>query len=327
MFTSASWRLALHRKKIFHSILFPVDFSDSCKATAVYVRDFAQLTGGTVTLLHVVPWRPAWYGAADVHAGTDGHETLRSLRKVQMSALERFGEEYFNGVPSQIRIESGSVDGQIVDYAQRSGIDLIMMPTRGTGRWGRHRTGSVTAAVLRDASCAVWTSPHCDRLKPFTGFSSIVCAIAPTTILAEYVNETAALGAFFGSRVTFASAIEPARASGEEPRILTVEEEYTKAGLEHLITESTCGCPVYVEPGPVGYVVRHIAQIQDADLVVINRRHTPEAFNDFESHADEIILESPCPVLSLPIRAMVAPIHIAEETYAQHTRAFAVACC
>lgn len=70
-----------------------------------------------------------------------------------------------------------------------------MMPTRGTDNSARSLIGPTTAAVLRDASCAVWTRPHSDELKPFIGFHSIVCAIAPDTVLREYVNETTALGA------------------------------------------------------------------------------------------------------------------------------------
>src|SRR5260370_42079724 len=122
MLTSSTWhtdwqalsRHGLRRNRMFQSILFPVDFSDACNSTARYVRDLAELTGGSVTLLHVVPWRPAWYGAADVYSGIDDHETLRGLKKVQISALARFRDEYFNGVQCQIRVECGSVGGQIV---------------------------------------------------------------------------------------------------------------------------------------------------------------------------------------------------------------------
>src|SRR5947209_548764 len=90
-------RQDLQRNRMFQSILFPVDFSDACKATARYVRGLAELTGGTVTLLHVVPWRPAWYGAADVYSGSDDDQTVRALKKVQMSALANFRDEYFIG--------------------------------------------------------------------------------------------------------------------------------------------------------------------------------------------------------------------------------------
>lgn len=99
-------RHGLRRNKIFQSILFPIDFSDSCRATAAHVRDLA---GGTVTLLHVMPWWQALYGAADVYSAIDGTETLRGPKRVQMSALARFRDEWFNDVQCQIRVESGSV--------------------------------------------------------------------------------------------------------------------------------------------------------------------------------------------------------------------------
>ncbi len=308
-------RHGLRVNKIFQSILFPVDFSASCKATAPYVRDLADLTGGTVTLLHVMPSRPAWYGAADVYSETDGNETPRALKRAQMSPLATFRDECFKGIQCDIRVESGTVAEQIVDYAEHTDADLIMMPTRGTGGSDRSLIGPTTAAVLRTASCAVWTGPHSEKLNPFIGFRSIVCALAPDTILGEYVNETTALGAIFGSKVTFASAMTSGNASGAGDRIVALEEEYPEAGLDELVAGSRC--PVYVATGPVGYVVRHVAEMQNADLVVINRRRTPRSLAGFETHAYEIILESPCPVLSLPMRATAVRLNIAQESYTQ----------
>jgi nucleotide-binding universal stress UspA family protein len=156
-----------------------------------------------MTLLHVVPERSAWYGAADAHSGFDDYEVLRRLKKIQMSALATFRDEYFNGVECQIRIESGSVADCIIDYTERNGADLIMMPRCGSFNPAGSLVGPVLEKVLRDAACAVWTSPQSDKLKPFTGFHSIVCAISPNTIPSEYVNETMALGASFGGRVSF----------------------------------------------------------------------------------------------------------------------------
>jgi hypothetical protein len=74
-------RQSLRPKKMFQSILSPVVFSNSCKVAAAYVRDLAEFTGGAVTLLHVILWRPAWHGAADLDTGTDGYEELRTLKK------------------------------------------------------------------------------------------------------------------------------------------------------------------------------------------------------------------------------------------------------
>jgi nucleotide-binding universal stress UspA family protein len=291
----------LQRNKIFQSIVFPIDFSNDCKTIAPYVRGLAELTGGSVTLLHVIPWRSAWYGAADVYSGSDDSRTLRGLKRILMSALARFRDECFSGVQCQIRIESGCVAEHIVDYAEHTGADLIMMTTRGTGK-------SVTATVLQDALCAVWTSPHCDKMRPFTGFRSILCAIAPNTAVGEFVDQTSALGAAFGGRVSFITAIATPDALGENGPVLSAEKEYPLAGPAQLLVGS--GCPVYVETGPVGYVLRRVAELESSDLVVLPRHRVPQGF---ETHAYDIVLESPCPVLTLPIGATATSINIVRE--------------
>ena len=301
---------SLRRHKIFRSIVFPVDFSDTCKATAQYVRDLAKLTGGTVTLLHVAPERSAWYGAADVHSGFDTYERLRGLKEMQMSALAIFRDEYFDGVDCQIRIESGSVADRIIDYTERSGTDLIMMPWSQTVSPARSFLGSVLEKVLRNAACAVWTSPQSDKLKPFSGFHSIVCTISPNTIPSEYVSDTMTLGAIFGGKVSFVSAV--AGSFEGDPRALSLEV-------------ARSGCPLYFETGPVGHVVRHVAEIQGADLVVINRRRKRDSM---ETHANEIVLESPCPVLYLPTKVTAASINIVRQTTRLEEEYFlAAGCC
>jgi nucleotide-binding universal stress UspA family protein len=307
-----SW-YTLQPPNIFRSIVFPVDFSGTCKATAPYVRDLAEFTGGTVTLLHVMPERSAWYGAADVHSGFDDYEGLRRLKKIQMSALASFRDEYFNGVECQIRIESGSVADCIIDYTERSGADLIMMPRCGTANPAGSLVGPVLEKVLRDAACAVWISPQSDQLKPFTGFHSIVCAISPNTIPSEYVNETMALGTSVGGRVSFVSAVAIAGSFAEDPRARSFEV-------------ARSGCPVYVEAGAVGHVVRHVAQIQSADLVVINRSRKPHS-RGYKTHTNEIVFESPCPVLCLPGKMTAASIDIIQERHLQERYFLTAAAC
>ncbi len=317
-------RHSLGQNKIFQSILFPVNFSAACKAIAPYVRDLAEFTGGVVTLLHVVPRRSAWFGAADLYSGTDSCETLRQLRKIHMPALMKFRDEYFEGVPCQIRIQCGSVARQIVDFAEQSGVDLIMMASERAGSGTDSLMESTVAEVLRDAPCAVWASPHSGKLKLFTGFHSIVCALVPNRIQNEYVHQTATLGSIFGSRLTFVNAVPPGTTSGDDSRVVILEEQYPETDQDELVAGAKC--PLYIEAGPVGQVVRHVAEIQSADLVVINRSHKPRPIAGFETHTWEIILESPCPVLSLAKRAASASIGIVQHSYACETYAVVGAC-
>jgi nucleotide-binding universal stress UspA family protein len=282
-----------------------VDFSDTCNATAQYVKQLAAGTGATVTLLHVASGCSACYGAPDDHSRL-GYGKLHGL----LSALAIFRDEYFNGVKCDFRIEFGSVADRILAYSERNCSDLIMMPRRRTVPTGS-LAGSALEKVLRNAACAVWTNPQSHRLKPFTGFHSIVCAISPNTTPTEYVNETMALGAIFGARVSFVSAVVAAGSSGDSGAV----------SLE----VARSGCPVYVETGSVGNVVRHVAEIQAADLVVINRRRKRD-LTGREAHTDEIVLESPCPVLCLPTKATAASIDMRKETLLQE-KYFMAACC
>jgi nucleotide-binding universal stress UspA family protein len=229
-----------------------------------------------------------------------------------MSALATFRDECFNAVKCEIRIEFGSVADRIVACSERSRSDLIMMPRRRTVNPSGSLEGSALEKVLRNATCAIWTNPQSDRLKPFTGLHSIVCAISPDTTPTEYVNETLALGAVFGARVSFVSAVAAVSSLGD-PRALSLEF-------------ATCGCPVYVEIGPVGHVVRHVAEIQAADLIVINRRHKRHSIEGHETHTDEIVLESPCPVLCLPAKVTAASIDVRKERILQE-KYFMAACC
>jgi hypothetical protein len=55
---------------------------------------------------------------------------------------------------------------EITDYAQEQGADLIMMPTHGYRTFRSLLLGSVTAKVLHDAACPVWTGVHVEDSPP-----------------------------------------------------------------------------------------------------------------------------------------------------------------
>ena len=68
---------------------------------------------------------------------------------------------------------------QILDYAHTQSFDLIALPTHGYGAFRRLFLGSVTAQVLRGATCPVWTGVHMEHLPRLEdiSFKKILCAI------------------------------------------------------------------------------------------------------------------------------------------------------
>jgi hypothetical protein len=68
---------------------------------------------------------------------------------------------------------------EIVDAARRWGADLLMMPTHGRGTFRRLLLGSVTAKVLHDLECPVWTDVHSETAPPIEEIHCrrILCAV------------------------------------------------------------------------------------------------------------------------------------------------------
>jgi len=152
----------------FRHILFPADFSPQMDAVIPYVAAYARQFESKVTLLSVVP--PIWAGrgvepvvAADAEAGAEKRMTPASKLAVCGLAVEHV-------------VRRGEASEQIAAFARDAAADLIMMPTHGYGRFRSALIGSVTAKVLHDAVCPVWTSAHALEQHARQIPATIVCA-------------------------------------------------------------------------------------------------------------------------------------------------------
>jgi nucleotide-binding universal stress UspA family protein len=287
----------------FQSLLFPVDFSKMSEVMAPQVRGLAEYMGASVTLLHVIPWLAGWYGAPELRSSMLADERLRSLHNRQKLALEMFVKKHFSHLCCSRFIKEGPVAETIADTAQEIRADLIMMPTRGLGIARRFLIGSTTGKVLHDATCAIWTSPHLDELKPFAGFHHLLCTIDRNEVLPEFLKEAQRLASCFGSRLSFVTAVPSTVGGfGEERTIRALKEEFSQAGLDNE-PDGGPAYTVYSETGSVGEVVHRLVAEQQVDLVITNRGHLQHPSSKLRTHAYDIVLESPCPVLSLSMTA------------------------
>lgn len=134
-------------------ILVPTDFSDEANAAKVYATMLADAFGATLHVLHVIP-DPLAQGWA-VDAASLPHLLDRTERSVRERLEEVVSPDERRRFSVHIAVETGSAVGKILEYANRNGVDLIVMGTHGRGTLERLWVGSVTQGVLQRATCPV----------------------------------------------------------------------------------------------------------------------------------------------------------------------------
>lgn len=108
-----------------------------------------------------------------------------------------FSNEVFGfGAGIFLWILQGDPATYINSYSEQNDVDLIMMPPHGYGTFRSLLIGSVTAKVLDDAKCPVWTSTHTEDPDLITHLrcKNILCAVdlsGSSAALIRYAAELA----------------------------------------------------------------------------------------------------------------------------------------
>ena len=132
------------------SILFPADFSKSSAAALQYASSLAKETGAKLHIVHVGDESTAYL------AGYGGFAQVPDLPKQNRAALAET-KPTVPDVDYETHYLSGIADREIVDFADRENVDLIVMGTHGRTGMSRLLMGSVAEGVLRRANCPVLT--------------------------------------------------------------------------------------------------------------------------------------------------------------------------
>ena len=164
---------------LFSRILAPVEFSTRCLGSAQYAEALACHFHCEVLFLHVVRPPSTAYTALDVAAYANTIELEADLLEQAQARLEAFSAEPVNGGRVAREVLEGDPAGTIVEYACNGRFDLIVMPTHGYGPFRRFLLGSVTAKVLHDSACPVWTGPHMEAAPAHDSLRlrKILCAV------------------------------------------------------------------------------------------------------------------------------------------------------
>ncbi|MDQ2946508.1 MAG: universal stress protein [Acidobacteriota bacterium] len=278
-------------------ILFPVDFSDRSRAVRPFVQAMANAFNARVTLMHVGQLPTETYG---VQAAWPALFDLTAMRADAQEKLTAFFESPTPNFKMETIAEQGDPAIYIASYSEQNDVDMIMMPTHGYGKFRNLLLGSVTAKVLHDAKCPVWTSTHTEDpdLIHHLRCKNILCAVDLSAVSGALIRYGAELADRFKAELRLVHAVSEADSYPEQGFGRFLREAAHEA-LAKLQQQSGTNFEAYIEAGAISDVVRAQAMHHDADLVVIGRGSIQELLGRLRTNAYAIIRNSPCPVLSV----------------------------
>jgi nucleotide-binding universal stress UspA family protein len=131
-------------------ILCPVDFSDASGKALNAAMELADAFSAKLNVLYVSPD----YLIRKMRSADEGGKAAKALVERAENKFEEFLEGF--SIKETGRVEVGEPAGEIVLFAGREDVDLIVMGARGFGFIQGMLVGSVTDAVLKSSPCPVF---------------------------------------------------------------------------------------------------------------------------------------------------------------------------
>ena len=286
----------------FQRILFPVDFSERTAAIVPAVKAMAKRFDSEVIILHVVDLPSVWVASPEASAWS-ALINAEGMRRAGRASLDRFVAQQFSDMDAIPHLDEGVASQQIVDYAHEDHADLIMMPTSGYGPFRRLLLGSVTAKVLHDAHCPVWTGVHAEQLTAHSAdrWTRMLCAIDTNDTDMGVLKWAAEFASEQALELRLVHAVPGADLANKESDLAMHEFlfDVARERIAKLQTETGTKFEVCLLSGNIGRAVHQAAIEHDSDLILIGRGVMQKPLGRLRSSAYSIIREAPCPVISI----------------------------
>jgi nucleotide-binding universal stress UspA family protein len=285
-------------------ILVPVVLADTARHVVHQAAWLARRLRAEIILLHVVT--PLSYPAGLLEGG---HEiTARDLHAhiVQRAQedLDQALHPEFEGIAVTRVLLRGDPAREIVKSARDRNVDLIMMSTHGYGSFYRFLLGSVTAKVLHEIQCPVWTGAHLEE-APAREFSirRVLCSVELNGHSRHTVSLAAEMATAVNATLTLVHITDSVEIYG--PGGSRVDREWKEElvgfaaeEIAKLQQDAGTKAEVIIDSGNVSELLNRAAEQTEADVLVIGhipgRSHLGDNGNGYG-----IIRASQIPVLSV----------------------------
>jgi nucleotide-binding universal stress UspA family protein len=283
-------------------IVVPVDFSEKSEGAARYAEAMHRRFGSRITLLHVLPPPHYEFGAMEV-GGSVLEDLFRNRAEQAKTDLQEFlANELPEEAVERLLLE-GDPAAQIVTVAHERAAGLIVMPTHGYGTFRRFILGSVTAKVLHDADCPVWTGVHLEAdTVEAVHYQRVAVAVdlGPQSERALMWAKRFAESANAELCVIHATPnLEGHAGEYFDPDWRRHVEAAVREEAAALMARLELEAPLKVDSGETATTVTELAQEWNADVLVIGRGSAAGVFGRLRANAYSIIRQSGCPVVSV----------------------------
>ena len=177
------------------------------------------------------------------------------------------------------------------------------MPTHGYGLFRSLLLGSVTAKVLHDTPCTVWTGVHIEDSPAVPPqFRTILCAVDRTDDIVPTMRFACRLAQDNHAKLFLVHAIPGSEVAPDkyfDTDLRTYLEEDARKTIAQLQESAGVVAPLCLGAGEVSHVVRDAALAHNADLLVIGRGRATRTLGRLRSNVYSIIRDAPCPVISV----------------------------
>jgi nucleotide-binding universal stress UspA family protein len=285
---------------LLRKILIPIDFSERCLDATQYAIPLAEHFHSEVNLLHVLP--P--FGDSD-DAGVDG-VTIGEIMTARRVKAQKDIDDFLNAALHHLPVKRTLLDGdpaqRIIEWSLRERSDLIMMPTHGYCPFRRLLLGSVTAKVLHDADCPVWTGVHLEQGPPaeWGALGRIACAVDISQSSEKTLNWAARLAGEFNAVLFLIHVVRRLASPGEDYCSFEFRRKVVELASNRIaVLQSEVGtnATVLLEAGEIPDAVCAAADREHSDLLVIGRGLINAS--RLPTNAYAIIRTSTCPVVSV----------------------------
>ncbi len=291
-------------------VLCPVDFSETSRRALRYAGAIATWYEAVLHVMHVIPDASASNAALASAAPATVAEQIHAAAD---AALKNFVDEADLSAPlAALNIRSGSPAAEILEFAQHTNADLLILGTHGRSGMSHLLVGSTAERVVAHASCPVLTIPPYARevLSPAVAqFKRILAACD----FSEASNHALTYGTSLAQEndasltllyVIDALSNEDALAAADQRtnEYIARRKRDARESLRLLAardTHAACETLERVELGSPARTILNVAAEIQADLIVMGAQgRGPLGVILFGSTTQTVLQRATCPVLT-----------------------------